>query len=76
MPSSRLLSRWIARVAVWGTAAVLAGILGVTLYKIVLRLRFQYDLLYWPDDYFMTLVMKIGAGEPIYSRSEEHTSEL
>lgn len=49
------------------TLVAVGWIVVATSQRVALRLGLPYDLLYWPDDYFFTILMKIDAGLSPYS---------
>jgi hypothetical protein len=59
--------------AVCVAAAVLVA---DALRRVVLRMRFDYDLLLWGDDYFMTSMLKLVAGVPVYTELSDANSTV
>lgn len=56
------------------TLVAIGWIVAATGQRIALRVGLPYDLLYWPDDYFFTILMKIDAGLGPYSEPGDANS--
>ncbi len=52
------------------------GLVAWTIERVVRRLGFDYDLVLWSDDYFMTSMLKLHAGEPLYSSIADANSTI
>ena len=66
--------RIVALFSVGTVVATLTWVVALTSVSIAKRAAFPFDLLYWPDDYFMTVLMKIDAGRSPYSPPAEANS--
>lgn len=64
----------VALVASCALVGTLGWVALVTAARIAKRAAFPFDLLYWPDDYFFTLLMKIDSGVSPYSDPSEANS--
>ncbi|MGE0324147.1 MAG: hypothetical protein AB7K71_15570 [Polyangiaceae bacterium] len=66
--------RWIPQF-VWGALLALVGwqLMGV-LSHVWQRLQFPYDLLYWPDDYYLTTLLRIDLGQKPYGNPSDANS--
>jgi hypothetical protein len=56
-------------------AAALALLVG-DVARVVARLSFDYDLLLWGDDYFMTSMLKLAHGLPVYTSVADANSTV
>ncbi|MCA9628328.1 MAG: hypothetical protein KC766_11705 [Myxococcales bacterium] len=66
--------RWLPQF-VWGCLMALLGWQLVTVASHVWeRLHFPYDLLYWPDDYYLTTLLRIDLGESPYGNPADANS--
>lgn len=67
--------RWI-RIGAW--LALFGGLisLAIGIQRVVVRMGFDYDLLLWADDYFMTSMLKLAAGVPVYTAVSDANSTI
>ena len=79
MTGSIIRAAGIARVLRFGVlvlgAAALA-LLVVSTARVFERMRFDYDLLLWADDYFMTSMLKLAAGVGVYTALGDANSTI
>ncbi len=71
---SRGPRRWVPQFT-WGALMALLGwqLAGV-LSHVWQRLQFPYDLLYWPDDYYLTTLLRIDLGKSPYGNPSDANS--
>ncbi len=62
----------------WLSLSALIGALGwklwSTLLLVIRRLRFPYDLMYWPDDYYLSMVLRLELGLGAYGPPSDASS--
>jgi hypothetical protein len=76
MSSSAPRSVWLNRAAAASLVAVAVVIVALDVARVVARLGFDYDLLLWGDDYFMTSMLKLAAGLPVYTAVADANSTV
>lgn len=59
-----------------GIGAAALALLGLSVERVVRRMGFDYDLLLWADDFFMTGMYKLLAGVPLYSAVADANSTI
>ncbi|MBX3183918.1 MAG: hypothetical protein KIT72_07335 [Polyangiaceae bacterium] len=68
----------VGRALVWlsfsALTCALGWKLGATLLQVVRRLRFPYDLMYWPDDYYLSMVLRLELGLGAYGPPSDANS--
>lgn len=66
--------RWWPQFVRGALLALLAWQLVGVLSKVWQRLQFPYDLLYWPDDYYLTTLLRIDLGHSPYGNPSDANS--
>lgn len=66
--------RWLANALGLGLVLLVAFRLGATLLQVTKRVQFPYDLMYWPDDYYLSCVLRLDLGLSPYGNPADANS--